>query len=185
MRHLTIEGKNLYTFDGVFDFSQREHLYSYARHSMFRIGNEDADAVETNNHKYMHSMYSNQDVENLGVMEAIKGTPIEKLIAGKELERVHVNVSNPSDTNWAHDHRGKTVMLVYLNKHWKHEWAGETMFFNDDLSEIEFASIYKSGRIVLFDGEIAHSVRPQSASAPMYRFTLTMIFSGGLNDLEL
>lgn len=181
-RSVSIEGKNIHTFDGIFDFSQREHMYSYVRHSFFRIGNEDADAIETNNHKYMYAMYTEQDINKLGILDAIENSPIKALIEGKQIVRAHVNVSNPSDTNWAHDHRNKTVILVYINKHWKHEWAGETMFFNDDLSEIEFASIYKPGRVVLFDGEIAHSIRPQSASAPAYRFTLTLILENTDNE---
>lgn len=181
-QHRVICGKNLYTFDGVLDFSMREHLYSYVRNSVFRIGNEDADAVETNNHKYLHSMYNQTDVDALGILKAIEGTEIDSLLKGKQLTRVHVNMSNPMDTNWAHDHRDQTAMLIYINKHWKHEWAGETMFFNDDLSEVEFASVYKPGRIVLFDGEIAHSVRPQAASAPMYRFTLTLFFRNAENE---
>jgi len=87
-----------------------------------------------------------------------------------------VNLSTPTDCHWAHTHKDHTVLLYYVNKHWKHDWAGETMFFNDDLSEVAYASVYKPGRIIVFDGEIPHSVRPQSSIAPNYRFTLSLFF---------
>lgn len=175
-KQVTVAGKSVHVIDGAVDFSEREHLYSFVRGSAYKIGNEDADAIETSAHKYMCSYYSTADVVESGILQAIVGTPVEDLIKGKELVRAHINLSTPTDCHWAHDHRGHTVLLYYVNKHWKHEWAGETLFFNDDLSEIEYASVYKPGRIVVFDGEIAHSVRPQSSTAPTYRFTYSLVF---------
>lgn len=176
-KQIDIEGRSLHVFDGALDFSEREHIYSFVKNSAYRVGNEDADAVETSQHKYMCSYYSGGDVDAVGILRFIQDTPVQSLIEGLSLIRAHVNLSTPTDCHWAHDHRGQLGLLYYVNKHWKHDWAGETMFFNDDLSEVCFASIYKPGRIILFDGEIPHSVRPQSAVAPTYRFTLSLFFN--------
>lgn len=181
-QHIQINGKDIHVFDELFDFSFREHAYSFVKNSLYKIGNEDADAVETAQHKYMVSMWSEADLVNLGLLDKIKGTLAEELILGKTLSRVHVNLSTPSDVHWAHDHRSQIGMLYYANKNWSHHWAGETMFFNDDLSEVEYASIYKPGRLIIFDGEIPHSVRPQSSVAPNYRFTLSAFFNSKEND---
>jgi Rps23 Pro-64 3,4-dihydroxylase Tpa1-like proline 4-hydroxylase len=176
MKHVQVGGKDVYVFDDLFDFSFREYAYSYVKNSMYSIGNEDADAVESSQHKYMVSMWSKDDFNGLGLLQAIEGTPAGDLLKGKELLRAHVNLSTPTDVHWAHDHKNRIGMLYYANKHWSHHWAGETMFFNDDLSEVEYASVYKAGRLIIFDGEIPHSVRPQSAVAPNYRFTVSSFF---------
>jgi hypothetical protein len=175
-RVVSVDGRNVHFFDGAVDFSEREKIYSVVRNSYFKIGNEDADAIESSASKYMCSYYSPQDVDATGIMAAIADTPVFQSIAGLPMARAHVNMSTPSDTHWAHTHKGQIVLLYYINKHWKHDWAGETLFFNDDLSEVECASVYTPGRIIVFDGDIPHSVRPQAASAPTYRFTLSLFF---------
>jgi hypothetical protein len=176
-REVLIDGRTVRFFDGAVDFSEREKIYSVVRNSFFKIGNEDADAIESSASKYMCSYYSPQDVDATGIMAAIVDTPVFPFIVGLPLTKATVNLSTPSDTHWAHDHRGQVVLLYYINKHWKHDWAGETLFFNDDLSEVECTSIYKPGRIIVFDGEIPHSIRPQAVDAPTYRFTLSLFFN--------
>lgn len=176
MNQITIDGKQLFVFDNAVRFSARERAYSYIRNSLYRIGNEDADAIESAHHKYLCSYYTQKDVEQTGILEEVKGTQIEQMIAGMTIVRAHVNLSTPADGHWAHAHENQIGMLYYVNKHWKHDWAGETLFFNDDLTEIPYASVYTPGRIIIFDGEIPHSVRPQAAHAPHYRFTLSIFF---------
>ena len=176
-QHFTIDNRHIHVFDGVLDFNAREHAYSVIKDSLYRIGNQDADAIETSQHKYMCSYYDENDVSYVGILKHIENTEIHDLIAGKVMTRAHVNLSTPTDCHWAHTHKDHTVLLYYVNKHWKHDWAGETVFFNDDLSEVSYASVYKPGRIIVFDGEIPHSVRPQSSIAPNYRFTLSLFFA--------
>ena len=176
-KHVTVDGRAINIIDGAVDFSERESIYSFLRHSAYHIGNEDADAIETAHHKYMCSYFSQTDVDNLKFLEYIRDTPAHEIISGKLLTRAHVNLSTPTDCHWAHDHRGQIGLLYYANKHWKHDWAGETVFFTDDLSEVAYASVYKPGRIIIFDGEIPHSVRPQSSIAPTYRLTLSLFFN--------
>ena len=175
-RRVEIDGRHLDIFDGAVDFSERERAYSVIRNSTYLIGNEDADAIETSQHKYLCAYYNDADLANVGIIDAIRETPVWGLVGHLPLVRVHVNLSTQTDCHWAHDHRGQIGLIYYVNKHWKHDWAGETMFFSDDLSEVAFASVYKPGRIIVFDGEIPHSVRPQSSSAPSYRFTLSLFF---------
>ena len=65
--------------------------------------------------------------------------------------------------------------LYYVNLNWEDGFYGETFFYNSkDLSKIEFASVYKPGRIILFDGHIPHAIRPQSIKGPKFRFTLSV-----------
>ena len=68
------------------------------------------------------------------------------------------------------------VILIYLNQDWKLEWYGETLFYSEDLSEIIFAGLYTPGRIICFDGEVPHSIRPNSRLAPKFRYTMSLFF---------
>jgi len=60
---------------------------------------------------------------------------------------------------------------------WEDGWYGETMFYDpNDLEKVSYTSLYKPGRIILFDGSIPHAIRPQSIRGPKYRISLTLIF---------
>ena len=43
-------------------------------------------------------------------------------------------------------------------------------------TEVKYTSLFKPGRIVFFDGNIPHTIRPSSHIAPSYRFTLFASF---------
>jgi len=67
--------------------------------------------------------------------------------------------------------------LYYPNLHWEDGWEGETRFFNKhNRDEIVYTSVYKPGRIILFDGEIPHQIGTQSITGPKYRFTIGVFF---------
>jgi hypothetical protein len=66
--------------------------------------------------------------------------------------------------------------LYYANLEWEQHWHGETLFYSEDLNEIDLAIRYTPGRIVVFDATIPHSIRPQSNVANNYRFTYAMTF---------
>lgn len=53
------------------------------------------------------------------------------------------------------------TVVVYLNKNWKPEWAGETVFFDSD-DEIHTAVLPKFGRIVVFPSAMLHVARSVS-----------------------
>jgi hypothetical protein len=55
-------------------------------------------------------------------------------------------------------------LLVYLNDEWDPEWGGETKFLDED-SQIGLLVAAKSGRVVLFDSDVKHSVCPTTNSS--------------------
>jgi Rps23 Pro-64 3,4-dihydroxylase Tpa1-like proline 4-hydroxylase len=164
-------------YDNLLDASYRDYAYSFMTNSLFKIGWQDSFSLETSAHKYMHSAYSHSDIENLGILGKIEGSDPAKLLSEYSLVKSVVNLSVPSDVHFSHTHRDQVVLLYYANLQWSHEWAGETLFYDENCSDIRQAISYKPGRLLLFDGNIPHSIRPQSANAPHYRFTLSMIFS--------
>jgi hypothetical protein len=64
----------------------------------------------------------------------------------------------------------KTV-IVYLNDEWHHDYAGETVFFTDDM-EISAGVLPKMGRLVVFDSMQHHCVRPLTKAYGGLRLTL-------------
>jgi Rps23 Pro-64 3,4-dihydroxylase Tpa1-like proline 4-hydroxylase len=159
-------------YDDLVPPSYRETIYSYVQGSLFRIGWQDGSAIETSNHRYIHSAYSKEDLINSSFIEAIKGTEVGALFDTHEHHKTVVNLSVPSDANFLHTHHDCIVVLYYVNTNWHVDWAGETVFYNDSKTEVTKAINVKPGRIVVFDGSLHHSVRPQAPIAPHYRFTL-------------
>lgn len=53
------------------------------------------------------------------------------------------------------------TILFYLNNHWDKDWAGETVFFDDE-GEIVASVLPKRNRVCVFDGTIQHAARPVS-----------------------
>lgn len=61
-----------------------------------------------------------------------------------------------------------TVML-YAHPAWMPDWAGETVFFDHERSEIVAAVHPKPGRLVYFDGRIPHVARGVTRTCPALR----------------
>lgn len=162
-------------YDSVFPASWRNSAYTFVRNSLYSIGWSDTNEIDTQNVAYLHSNYDQNDIKTLGFFEAIQCDELKRKIEGLAIKKCVVNLSTPTETHFAHTHEGVTL-LYYVNLRWREEWAGETIFYNDDISEVEFTSMYKPGRVVLFDGSIPHTFRPQSGSAPDYRFTISIQF---------
>jgi len=89
-----------------------------------------------------------------------------------------LNLVKSEDVHHIHSHRGSQVVLVYLNLNWRDGWYGETLFFDKfDFNKIIFASAFVPGRIILFDGQIPHTIRPQSKVGPKFRMTLSLFYN--------
>lgn len=169
-------GKKIYIYDGIVPLQLRDKIWSFINNSMFKIGWSDASTETGIGHKFLHSSFSDEDTLNCGLLPFLKETVIQEHISELILKKSIVNLSVPSDTHWAHAHPEKIVILYYANMDWEQHWHGETLFYTEDLSEIELALRYTPGRIVVFDASIPHAMRPQSKESDNYRFTYAMTF---------
>lgn len=93
--------------------------------------------------------------------------------------RAYTNLALSTDALFAHtdclpDQRDFTA-LWYLCTAWNENWAGETVFYNQD-NEIALSTLPKPGRLVLFDGRIRHAGRPPSRIAEQARYTFAIKF---------
>ena len=170
---------NLQVFDNKVPFTVREKLLDYCTRSNFSLGWVDRPMIE--NDKAIPNIHSSWDNINLNeskifpyITECIDETPF---FTCRNIESVIVNLTRPSDVHFIHSHPSKQVALYYCNLTWEDGWYGETMFYDpNDLEKVSFTSLYKPGRIILFDGSTPHAIRPQSVSGPKYRITLTIVF---------
>ena len=93
--------------------------------------------------------------------------------------RGYVNLGIHGDVNHMHMdgkfYKCKTL-LYYANQNWEYKCGGHTAFF-DNNGDIKTTVEVKPGRIVIFDGNIPHTVLPMNIrSSPSYRFTVALKF---------
>lgn len=93
--------------------------------------------------------------------------------------RAYTNYASYGDMLFNHtdchpDLHGLTALWFFCT-HWESNWGGETMFF-DSTGDAVFCASPKPGRLVLFDGAIAHVGRPPSRMcfAPRYTFAIKL-----------
>lgn len=169
-------GREIHVFDGLVPLQLRSKALSFAQNSIFRLGWMDSTCEEAKRHSYLHSLFTEQDDINLGLIDFLRTTEVGDLIKDLPRRRTILNLSVPSESHFPHQHDNEVVVLYYVNVGWRPEWHGETLFYSEDLSEIELALPYTPGRVVVFDATIPHAYRPQSTIADHYRFTLAMGF---------
>ena len=98
-------------------------------------------------------------------------------------QRSYINLGTISDSNQIHTDSecrysqrlstSKTV-LYYANTEWKHEYGGQTIFYDPNDISNSYIIDFIPGRLVIFDGEIPHNVLPRSLASPSYRFTVAL-----------
>lgn len=104
---------------------------------------------------------------------------ITSTVGERSLYRVYVNgytfgtdAYAHVDDPWIREKEGSDVesetCILYLNREWDIDWAGETVIFND-MREIEISVLPKFGRILLFDSSKLHAARPLSRICPALR----------------
>lgn len=158
-------------YDNTVPFHIQQHAYDFILNSHFKIkGWEDRD--DTDLIKYdLHSRWSIDDLKAAKLFSFI-----EKINSFDTWQKCVVNLTKPGDHYYTHTHgEHSDVVLYYANLEWRDEWAGETMFYDDNRIPTKAYS-YTPGRFIKFDGSIPHSIRPQSFIGPQYRFTITNFF---------
>jgi len=76
-----------------------------------------------------------------------------------------------TDSKRSHD----MTIVLYLNKTWKREWAGETVIFDEDT--IQHAEMPKYNSALIFNGNKFHVARGVTRICPEQRLTLMFKFA--------
>jgi SM-20-related protein len=64
------------------------------------------------------------------------------------------------------------TVIYYPHKRWAPDWGGETVFFNQEKSDVAATVYPKPNRLVAFRGTVPHVARGVARSCPMLRITL-------------
>jgi len=176
---LTSNGKRIVICDDLFSLSERQLMYSFCKNSYYKLQGKDTDIIELQNNISMISIFTMKDVKSMGFQSFIKDREILDVFNNYQFESALVNLSTPADMHNVHtDAHGipGITMLYYVNMRWSIEWAGETVFLNETMTDFEFVSPYKPGRLVMFDGSIPHVIRPPIMKADTLRMTFALRF---------
>lgn len=106
---------------------------------------------------------------------------LKRIINNSTIKKTWINLfnrDNPTNRYHADNHTIDSSflsLLYYANSKWDLEWDGGTVFRTDDLSEVEYLSDYKPGRMVLFDSSIPHKIYASSYNSHPYRFSVNTL----------
>ena len=101
--------------DNPFGTAYHEKLYHYVTNSYFKIGSQDGPSpLDRRNQVYIHSDYSEDDVNRIGFLDKLKALKEFKPYKDLEVVRTTINVSVPSDTNYPHTHSNQILSLIHI-----------------------------------------------------------------------
>ncbi|MBV1689462.1 2OG-Fe(II) oxygenase [Novosphingobium sp. G106] len=98
-----------------------------------------------------------------------------KILHGHMLSRCYANAMPPGIGGGVHKdspHHDHLTAIYYPQSTWNHDEGGETLFFNQSISEIKMAVAPKPDRLVVFSGTIPHVARPVYRTSHTPRITL-------------
>ena len=167
-------------YDNTFSLNYMAKVWDFVLNSnYFCNGWTDSQALETAHNVCLHSKYSAKDIANIGILEELKNHDVGKLVnlnGVRDVGGCVVNLSCPGQTHIEHTHDHTDVIIYYANPIWNRRWAGETLFYSENGVELERAVEYIPNRLVFFNGEHPHTIRPPSFEATFYRFTMSLFF---------
>ena len=164
-------------YDNIFTEDFRSDIYLKAITADYKIGWDDSSVFEHRQYPCLHHMLDKQSWEQLDLVNRIQNHELRNQLEELSFVSATINLAVPSSVQFQHTHPQKYTLLYYINMEWKPEYYGDTLFFNDLGTEVEHTSLFKPGRVVFFDGNIPHTIRPSSHIAPSYRFTLFASFN--------
>lgn len=162
--------------DTFLEPSDLERVYGICINSNFCIGWDDSQEVHKRAFPCLYSNYLQKDVNLLNINNYLYSKVKNKYVKEKNFKKCIVNLTKPNDVNFIHTHPNEVAVLLYINPTWSVDWAGETIFYKNDMKEILYTSCYIPNRCIIFDGNIPHTIKSQNLLGPSYRFTITFFF---------
>lgn len=171
-------GRNITIFDDVFPFDKRDHMYRKMLKSTFKLDGNDGAYPEHKSDQQIYAQCTAEDVFGFGFLESENIQHILEHHVGKlPVAQARVNVNSTHDVVKFHvDAMNGKTLLYFANINWHPDWGGHTLFSDDQVEEVEYCSMFKPGRVVLFDGSIPHCTGLITNAAKVYRITFLIQF---------
>tara|TARA_R100000773_G_C4218702_1_gene117205 strand:- start:440 stop:970 length:531 start_codon:yes stop_codon:yes gene_type:complete len=167
-----MKSQQMYKIYDQVPLTVRQKTYDFVCNSTFKLGWQDRNEPEKL-HFNIYSEWNKKNLHDCGLLQHLNEVCALNNLDPNNLQRSIVNLTKCGDFNFCHTHQNKKVLLYYVNLEWKDGFGGETIFYEDNLKDAIAVSSFVSGRIILFDGSIPHTIRSQSTYAPSYRFTIS------------
>jgi hypothetical protein len=170
----TSTNKTIEVFDNAISFDTQTKIFEII--NGFRYTINGAEYAGQNLRQIIGTKCSKQDVENFGFLAEPKISEILEKYEFKEVTQARVNVSNCAEYNSPHTDGSRFTLLYYASLEWNISWAGQTLFLDDSLEKVEYCSLYKPGKIIVFDSTIPHLIVTPTIHAKSYRFSFVLQF---------
>jgi hypothetical protein len=175
----TPNNKLIEVYDDAFTYHERYKFYNYVKNSAFGImGSDGSSGIQYDQIQQIYSSFSYKDIDQMGMSKTdIFQTLAKKYnFVNREVKQMRINVSPPAERNFVHSDAEGLTFLYYINLEWKLEWGGHTLFMDDNLEDAIYTSVYKPGRLVIFNGTIPHMIMTPTMSSAQYRYSLAIQF---------
>jgi Rps23 Pro-64 3,4-dihydroxylase Tpa1-like proline 4-hydroxylase len=174
------------SYDDIFPKEVWVNLWEYFNNrASFRYGWPSDKRVSEFTHwhiDFLNTANSNQEnaeielykKQEFGVVAAAWSHLKATHLKGHKLVRCYANAHTYGVEGYVHSDtliEGNYTTLIYLVPEWRSEWAGETVFMNDE-GELVKSVLPKANRGVIFDGQQLHAARAVSRICPGLRITL-------------
>lgn len=182
-RHTTQSGHHIDVYDGLFDLNDRMRIVDEILLKKFEIGDQyDKLAYDNATFNQLLTVLTRNDLAKWGIYDCLMKAPeLWEMVQAKGLEfrRGWCNLGTSLNTYRFHTDahvEGCKTFLYYASLEWNINWDGYTVFRTPDLSEIEFVSEYKPGRLVVFDSIIPHKATAIPPEANQWRFIVNQVW---------
>jgi hypothetical protein len=170
--HITKSNKKITVYDGGVEFHHMQKMFDYFTNSMYSVKGYDALYRDYQ----LFSKFNLDDIIRCGFYdtEAFKSIDKQYNIMNQDVKQIRVNFSNSAERNRIHEDNVGFTILYYGTLKWDIEWGGHTLFMDDNLENVEYTSLYKPGKVVVFDGTIPHMIMTPSIVSEFPRFSLAL-----------
>lgn len=170
----TSDGRIIHSYDNIFTFDERQRFYDFIMKSLFVITG--SDSVYDGDNNQIYSNYSAKDLNNMGILETNGFRYLDEIygFSSRKTKQARVNCSTPFEKSNIHSDYTGLTFLYYVNREWNLNWMGHTMFLNETMDEVEYISLYKPGKVLIFDGTIPHIISTQNYQSKGNRLTFAI-----------
>jgi SM-20-related protein len=175
--------------DNVLPEQQRELVDNYLRRAPWQFGWKSASRKDDYSfwHRHFAGHRKSRSEEPYDCAEELlKASPLmfamwrhlaKTVFRGHTLIRCYANAQSYGTDGTSHkDSKSPTsyTAVYYPHAAWDLDWAGETVIFTDDKSDVLAAIYPKPNRLAVFHGNVLHAARGVSRICPELRITLMM-----------
>lgn len=169
----SINNKELYIFDNIFDDADVEYLNQYCLNSVYKPEHSSNDMNYDMDSRFV-AMISPEELQNSKILPGLERVSnyLRKnlYIAYQYINHYTLNTSVSAHTDSSNP--GEYTVLIFPNKYWQDTWGGEIVFF--EKGNVHKLIQFVPGRVIVFDSRLSHKVLPLTRNARKDRYSIAL-----------